>query len=61
VRRAEVLLLLKNIFGGASELVTNEENRELMTPFLEKEVQDDVFDSYAEGAPGPDELSFLFY
>jgi hypothetical protein len=51
VRRAEVLLLLKNIFGGASELVTNEENRELTAPFLEKEVQDDVFDSYAEGAP----------
>jgi hypothetical protein len=56
-----VLLLLKNIFGGASDLVTNEENRGLTAPFLEKEEKDAVFGSYSEGAPGPDGLSFLFY
>jgi hypothetical protein len=52
---------LEKHFWGASDLITNEENSELTTPFLEKEVRDAVFGSYAEGAPGPDGLSFLFY
>jgi hypothetical protein len=50
---------LEEHFWGASDLVTNEENRGLTAPFLEKE--DAVFGSYSEGAPGPDGLSFLFY
>jgi hypothetical protein len=29
--------------------------------FSEKEVKDAIFGSYAEGAPGPDGFSFLFY
>lgn len=33
----------------------------LQAPFTEKEVKDAVFGSYADGAPGPDGLSFMFY
>jgi hypothetical protein len=33
----------------------------LETEFNENEVKDVVFGSYAEGAPGPDGFSFLFY
>jgi hypothetical protein len=29
--------------------------------FTEEEVKKAVFESYAEGAPGPDGLSFMFY
>jgi hypothetical protein len=32
-----------------------------MLLFSEKEVKDAIFGSYAEGAPGPDGFSFLFY
>jgi hypothetical protein len=52
---------LEEHFWGASDLITNEENSELTTPFLEKEVKDAIFGSYFEGAPRPDGLSFLFY
>ena len=37
------------------------ENELLEAPFTENEVREAVFSSYAEGAPGPDGLSFLFY
>jgi hypothetical protein len=33
----------------------------LTTPFFEEEIKEAIFSSYAEGAPGPDGLSFLFY
>jgi hypothetical protein len=32
-----------------------------MLLFSEKEIKDAIFGSYAEGAPGPDGFSFLFY
>jgi hypothetical protein len=33
----------------------------LTAPFTESEIKEAVFSCYAEGAPGPDGLSFLFY
>jgi hypothetical protein len=48
-------------FWEDSDKVTSEENRLLMAPFSESEIKDVVFSCYAEGAPGPDELPFLFY
>jgi len=41
--------------------VTALENELLEAPFTENEVREAVFSSYAEGAPGPDGFSFLFY
>lgn len=32
-----------------------------MAPFTEEEIKNVVFSCYAEGAPGPDGLPFLFY
>jgi hypothetical protein len=43
------------------EKFTPHENIELERKFTEKEVKEAVFGSYAEGAPGPDGLSFLFF
>jgi len=37
------------------------ENEMLEAPFSESEIKEAVFDSYADGAPGPDGFSFLFY
>jgi hypothetical protein len=42
-------------------LVNNEENSNLEKPFSEDEVKAAIFCSYANGAPGPDGMSFLFY
>jgi hypothetical protein len=42
-------------------LVTREENEMLNAPFTEEEIKTAVFDSYSEGAPGPDGFTFLFY
>jgi hypothetical protein len=52
---------LANDFWNVEDLVTEDQNRFLDTEFSEKEVRDAVFGSYAEGAPGPDGFSFLFY
>ena len=38
-----------------------EQNASLEDNFTEAEVKAAIFGSYAEGAPGPDGLSFLFY
>jgi hypothetical protein len=51
---------LGNNFWAPEELVSPAEVMELETPFLEDEVKAAMFNSYAEGAPGPDGLS-LFY
>jgi hypothetical protein len=48
-------------FWEDHEKVSGEENAVLEAPFLEAEVKEAVFSSYAEGAPGPDGFSFLFY
>lgn len=42
-------------------LVSSEHNAILDEPFTEEEIKCAVFGSYAEGAPGPDGFSFLFY
>jgi len=48
-------------FWEVDEKVTALENELLEAPFTENEVREAVFSSYAEGAPGPDGFSFLFY
>jgi hypothetical protein len=48
-------------FWEEEEKVTVVENETLEAPFSEEEVREVVFGSYAEGAPGPDGFSFLFY
>ena len=52
---------LKDDFWDEDDLVTVDENEALQVPFTEDEVRNAVFSSYAEGAPGPDGLPFLFY
>jgi hypothetical protein len=52
---------LSDDFWNPSEMVTDVHNRELEKDFSEKEIKEAVFGSYAEGAPGPDGFSFLFY
>jgi len=48
-------------FWEVDEKVTALENELLEAPFTENEVREAVFSSYAEGAPGPNGFSFLFY
>jgi hypothetical protein len=48
-------------FWGPEEKLPPAERLELEAPFLVEEVKKVVFSSYPEGAPGPDDLSFLFY
>jgi hypothetical protein len=52
---------LSSDFWNPSELVSEAHNSELDREFSEEEVKATVFGSYAEGAPGPDGFSFLFY
>jgi hypothetical protein len=52
---------LQSDFWEAEDKVTPEENIALQAPFLEEEVKAAVFNSYLEGAPGPDGLPFLFF
>jgi hypothetical protein len=42
-------------------MVSVKENENLEAPFREEEIREVVFRCYAEGVPGPDGLSFLFY
>ena len=48
-------------FQEDQDKVSEEENRRLLAPFSESEIREAVFSCYAEGAPGPDGLPFLFY
>jgi hypothetical protein len=52
---------LGNNFWEDIDLGQPEDNVALEAPFSEDEVRHVVFSSYAEGAPGPVGLSFLFY
>jgi hypothetical protein len=53
--------LVAESLWGQVDLVTREENDELVAPFTEAEIREVVFSSCPEGAPGPDGLPFLFY
>jgi hypothetical protein len=48
-------------FWQEDEKVSVEENLNVEADFLEDDVKKAIYDSYAEGAPGPDGFSFLFY
>lgn len=48
-------------FWDNSEKVTSEENDLLQARFSEEEIKEALFNCYAEGAPSPDGLSFIFY
>jgi hypothetical protein len=48
-------------FWSDSDRVTDEENVALTAPFSEVEFKEAIFSCYAEGAPDPDGISFLFY
>jgi hypothetical protein len=48
-------------FWAPEEKVAPYERLDLEAPFLVDEVKAIVFNSYSEGAPDPDGLSFLFY
>jgi hypothetical protein len=52
---------LSDDFWNPSEMVSAAHNSELDKEFSEKEIKEAIFSSYAEGAPGPDGFSFLFY
>ena len=52
---------LDNNFWELVDKVSEEENLELTAPFTEDEIREVVFSCYAEGAPGLDGISFLFY
>jgi hypothetical protein len=51
---------LKPDFFSDEEKVSIAKN-EILGVFTEEEVREAVFGSYADGAPGPDGLSFMFY
>jgi len=48
-------------FWNDNEKITRIENEMVEALFSESEIKEVVFDSYVDGAPCPDEFSFLFY
>jgi hypothetical protein len=52
---------LDDDFWEEDEKVSSVENGLLEADFTEEETREAIFRSYAEGAPGPDGLHFLFY
>ena len=52
---------LDDHFWSEEERVTEAENEILERPFSEEEIKEAIMGSYANGAPGPDGLSFIFY
>lgn len=53
--------ILNSNFWSDNEMILDAENANLITPFTEAEIHRAVFASEAQGAPGPDGLSFAFY
>jgi hypothetical protein len=54
-------ICLSEDFWDDDERVTVEENDALDAEFSEEEIRRAVFDSYADGAPRPNGISFIFY
>jgi hypothetical protein len=52
--------LAEDFFSDADKL-TRVESEMLEEPFNEEDVKRAIFESYSEGAPRPDGLSFIFY
>jgi hypothetical protein len=52
---------LSDSFWDPDDLVQEGGNVALEAPFSENEIKEAMFSCYAEGAPGLDDLSFLFY
>jgi hypothetical protein len=48
-------------FWSMGDLVTGEENSDLVPPFSEDEIREVVFSCYPEGSLGTDGMCFLFY
>jgi len=51
---------LSQDFWGQDDLVLESENELLVAPFSEVEIKEAVWSYYADGALGPDGLSFMF-
>lgn len=54
-------LILAQDFWEEEDKVSRNENDLLIASFTESEIREAIFSCYAEGAPGPDGISFLFY
>lgn len=52
---------LNNDFFSAEEKLSPNESETPQAPFSEEEIKKSVFDTYADGAPGPDGIPFFFY
>lgn len=52
---------LRHGFWDDSDLVLEEENNLLDKPFFENQIKETIMSSYANGVPGPNGFSFLFY
>jgi hypothetical protein len=52
---------LSENFWSADEKVFSQENEALEAKLYEDEIRKAIFESYVEGAPGPDGFPFLFY
>lgn len=48
-------------FWEEEDKVSRNENELLIAPFTKTKIKEAIFSCYAEGAPRPDGLSFLFY
>ena len=57
----KISINLKDDFWEHGDRVTDAHNSILDAPFTEQEINEAVFGSYAEGAPGLDGFPFLFY
>jgi hypothetical protein len=60
-KEVEPSVELSQDFWDTEDKVSEEENRLLTASFFEAEIKSALFSCYAEGAPGPDGLSFIFY
>ena len=48
-------------FWSETEMISDEERSDLKRSFSEEEIKRAVFESYPDGAPGPDGIPFFFY